>query len=185
MCFVCFCITHTPTPAKKLLTAETFRSERTVFVAVLAGGMSAHALSRRSLVTTNSGVFNPRPASIHLASGNAALQDGLCCCSWCCSCPTIRVRLTCRQQVRQVCRQIVSDYETRAKLWMSPAQNAERFLRPLVTEFACWLRANRDVLYQASATEGLLRSIDEDLRNSLKTQVQLCLLRLRSLLATC
>ena len=70
-----------------------------------------------------------------------------------------------------MCRQIVSDYEARAKLWMSPAQNAERFLLPLVTEFASWLRANRDILYQGSATEGLLRSIDEHLRSCLKNQV--------------
>ncbi|CAN0489720.1 unnamed protein product, partial [Ectocarpus sp. 12 AP-2014] len=54
---------------------------------------------------------------------------------------------------------------------MSPAQNAERFLQPLVMEFASWLRANRDILYQGSATEGLLRSIDEGLRSSLKNQV--------------
>ncbi|CBJ32450.1 expressed unknown protein [Ectocarpus siliculosus] len=73
--------------------------------------------------------------------------------------------------VREVCRQIVTDYEARAKLWMSPAQNAERFLQPLVMEFASWLRANRDILYQGSATEGLLRSIDEGLRSSLKNQV--------------
>lgn len=66
----------------------------------------------------------------------------------------------------------MSDYEARAKLWMSPAQNAERFLHPLVTEFASWLRANRDILYQGSATEGLLRSIDERLRSSLKNQVR-------------
>lgn len=75
-------------------------------------------------------------------------------------------------QVRDVCRQIVTDYEARAKLWMSPAQNAERYLRPLVTEFASWMRSNRDVLYQGSATEGLLRSMDEDLRTSLKRQVR-------------
>lgn len=77
----------------------------------------------------------------------------------------------------------MSDYEARAKLWMSPAQNAERFLLPLVTEFASWLRANRDILYQGSATEGLLRSIDEHLRSCLKNQVtrecqQLLLFRL-------
>lgn len=74
-------------------------------------------------------------------------------------------------QVRGVCRQIVSDYEARAKLWMSPAQNAEQYLRPLVTEFTSWMRCNKDILYQGSATEGLLRSIDERLRASLKNQV--------------
>ncbi|CAM9099869.1 unnamed protein product [Scytosiphon promiscuus] len=89
---------------------------------------------------------------------------------YCMACEVLHVRLL-GPEVREVCRQIVSDYETRAKLWMSPAQNAERFLRPLVTEFASWLRTNRDVLYQGSATEGLLRSIDEGLRHSLKTQV--------------
>lgn len=55
---------------------------------------------------------------------------------------------------------------------MSPLQNAERYLRPLLTEFAAWLRRNRDVLYQACATEGLLRGIDPALRSSLKNQVQ-------------
>lgn len=70
-----------------------------------------------------------------------------------------------------MCRQIVSDYEARAKLWMSPAQNAEQYLRPLVTEFTSWMRCNKDILYQGSATEGLLRSIDERLRTSLKNQV--------------
>ena len=54
---------------------------------------------------------------------------------------------------------------------MSPPQNAERYLRPLVTEFARWLRTNQDLLYQESATEGLLCSIDDRLRNNLKNQV--------------
>lgn len=85
--------------------------------------------------------------------------------------PFAATRRTTPAQVREVCRQIVTDYEARAKLWMSPAQNAERFLQPLVMEFASWLRANRDILYQGSATEGLLRSIDEGLRSSLKNQV--------------
>ncbi|CAN0350624.1 unnamed protein product [Pylaiella littoralis] len=89
---------------------------------------------------------------------------------FCMACEVLHVRLL-APEVRQVCRQIVSDYEARAKLWMNPAQNADRYLRPLVTEFASWLRANKDILYQGSATEGLLRSIDERLRISLKNQV--------------
>lgn len=87
--------------------------------------------------------------------------------------------MTCdAHQLRGVSRQIVSDYEARAKLWMSPLQNAERYLRPLVLEFVKWLRRNRDTLYQESATEGLLSSIDENLRYSLKHQVACFLLAL-------
>eukprot|EP00903_Cladosiphon_okamuranus_P016696 g15391.t2 len=89
---------------------------------------------------------------------------------FCMACEVLHVRLL-APEVRHVCRQIVSDYEARAKLWMTPAQNAERFLLPLVTEFASWLRSNKDILYQGSATEGLLRSIDQHLRSSLKNQV--------------
>lgn len=74
-------------------------------------------------------------------------------------------------EVRTVVRKIVSDFEGRQRMWLSPVQCAERFLRPLVLEFASWLRQNADVLVHASTTEALLRCVDKNVRYRLKNQV--------------
>lgn len=66
---------------------------------------------------------------------------------------------------------MVSDFEAKAKLWMSPQQNGERYLGPLVMELIKWIRTNREALVRGSATEGLLKSIDRKLRATLKHQV--------------
>ncbi|CAM9753303.1 unnamed protein product [Chrysoparadoxa australica] len=74
-------------------------------------------------------------------------------------------------EVQEVVRKIVSDYKSRCKMLLTPSQNAERFLRPLIAEFAAWIRVNQDVLYYSSATEALLRCINSKLRYRLKNQV--------------
>jgi hypothetical protein len=74
-------------------------------------------------------------------------------------------------QVRTVVKKIVTDYEGRARVWLTPAQNADKYLRPLVSEFSAWLRENAEILRHASATEALLRCVDKDLRYRLKNQV--------------
>jgi hypothetical protein len=73
--------------------------------------------------------------------------------------------------VRTVVKKIVTDYEGRARVWLTPAQNADKYLQPLVAEFSAWLRENSEILRHASATEALLRCVDKDLRYRLKNQV--------------
>ncbi|CAM9451935.1 unnamed protein product [Choristocarpus tenellus] len=89
---------------------------------------------------------------------------------FCMACELLTVRML-GPEVSLVCVVVVSDYEARAKLWMNPLQNSDQYLRPLAHEFVTWLRQNRGMLYQSSATEGLLRSIDRELRTTLKGQV--------------
>ncbi|CAM9414950.1 unnamed protein product [Discosporangium mesarthrocarpum] len=89
---------------------------------------------------------------------------------FCMACELLTVRVL-GKEVHDTVGTLVSDYESQAKLWMTPAQNANRILRPLASAFLTWLRGNRARLHRSSAMEGLLRSIDKDLRFSLKSQV--------------
>jgi len=88
------------------------------------------------------------------------------------ACELLVVRLP-SPEVRARVENVVSQYEKNAKLWMyhPGSQNAGKYLKPLVEEFVLWVRENRAKILHSCATEGLLRSVDADLRYSLKNQV--------------